>query len=48
MVHHMVNEIFARVNGRRVVNEIYAPNFVYPLLTCTYLVYFNQHIYEQF
>ena len=39
-----VNEFFARVNERRGLNEIYAPNFLYPLVPCICLVFFSQNI----
>jgi len=30
--------------GDREVNEISIPNFLYPLVTCIYLVIFTEHI----
>jgi len=34
--------LLTQVNERSVVNEIYVPNFLYPLITCTCLVFFYQ------
>jgi len=40
MVYPRVNEIFATVNARGEMNEIYVPNFSYPLVTRICLVFF--------
>jgi len=44
MVHPRVNEIFARVNERKGVNEISVANFLYPKIPCICLVFFTQNI----
>ena len=40
MVHLRVNEIFARVNKRRGMNEIFVSNFLYYSITCICLAFF--------
>jgi len=45
MVHRWVDEIFAKANERRGVNEISVPNFLHPLVvTRIVLFFYPRHI----